>query len=110
MNSQVDVEIALMLGGVWAMRTLEVHISHLSLGALTALPLVRVLNVILQVLLPAKRSLTVVALEVVLVHISDHLAPKRQILGAQGVVHETGRREWEEVGHATREPPIVNLG
>ena len=109
-NSQVHVEVALVLGGVGAMRALEVHVPHLPLGPLAALALVRVLDVVLQVLLAAKRSLTVVALEVVLVHVGDHFALEGQELGAHGVVHEAGRREREEVGHAAGEPAVAHLG
>ena len=72
-----------MLRRVRAVGALEVHVGRVTPGLdLASLALVRVLDVVLQVLLPAERALAVLTLEIVLVSI---------------VVWQLAALEWEEL-------------
>lgn len=111
MNSEVHIEIALMFGGVGAMCALEVHVPVLSFWPLGSFPLVRVLNVVLQVLLTAKGAFTVAALKIVFVHFRHHLAVKGQEFSPQAMmVQHACRGKGEHMGKTPRKAPAIHLG
>lgn len=68
------VEVALMLGGVRAVRTFKVHVVRVPPRLQRTFALVGVLHVVLQILLSAERSFTELTLQVVLVNGLAHLA------------------------------------
>lgn len=70
MNPKMHIEVALVFSGIGTVGALEVHLvaAGLCLASGLRLPLVSVLYMILQVLLSAKCSLTVLTFQVVLLH------------------------------------------
>lgn len=92
MNPKMHIEIALVFCGIGTVGALEVHLvaAVLRLASGLRLPLMSVLYVIFQVLLSAKRSLTVLTFQVVLLHFlwgGELPVHERKQVGGQVMLH-----------------------